>query len=209
MGCGVSVVCQLARRAGLDDIRGWFHFHLCEPGLDVLCCVVCPKLVHAVGLVQCWIFCWLPCLIIIPSFPRVVQAFLDTGWSPHSWPVVAVNYTAQILVSFLMGNGLISGTLLVFDFVAGQPGSDKLLAEANGYLSLSQGLAGALAPTLDGWLLSMGLEAEVGSSKLLGRAVAFDGLAVAGFVLCVAPVLLLPKDAIPDLRSAASLGLCS
>eukprot|EP00451_Oxyrrhis_marina_P015211 CAMPEP_0204309478 /NCGR_PEP_ID=MMETSP0469-20131031/1122_1 /ASSEMBLY_ACC=CAM_ASM_000384 /TAXON_ID=2969 /ORGANISM="Oxyrrhis marina" /LENGTH=431 /DNA_ID=CAMNT_0051289107 /DNA_START=297 /DNA_END=1590 /DNA_ORIENTATION=+ len=193
--------------------QGWsaaevgFSFIFATLAWILFALLVYPNMVHAFGLVQCWLMCWFPCLILMPAFPRAVAALLDAGWDPHSWPVVVVNYIAQSGFSFLMGNGLISGTLMVFDFVAGQPESDKLLAEANGYLSVAQGLGGGLGPTVAGWWMSLGLAAEVGGSKLVGRAVAFDGLAVAGLLLCVAPIMLLPEGAIPDRRSAAALGL--
>mmetsp|Transcript_13125 Transcript_13125/g.31728 ORF Transcript_13125/g.31728 Transcript_13125/m.31728 type:complete len:99 (+) Transcript_13125:1-297(+) len=96
--------------------------------------------------------------------------------------------------------------MIVLDFAQGQPGADALMATATGWLTMAQGLGVGFAPLMMGSVSTLAQEAEANGSKLVSRNLPFDVLGGGIVLLCVAPLLLLPADAVPDLRSARAKG---
>jgi len=190
--------------------QGWstaeigFTFAAASSVLIPFSILLYPGLVRSWGLLTTWTRCWLPALVLIPSFPRGVSLLLAAGWAEHSGAVVAWNYLSQMLFSLLLGTGFMSCQLMLFDFVAGQPKADSLTALATGYLVTAQGLARGAAPVLCGALTSTGLSSESSTTGWFSRSLAFDVLAIIGLFLCAAPVWLLPAGFVPDCRTRST-----
>mmetsp|Transcript_48636 Transcript_48636/g.128643 ORF Transcript_48636/g.128643 Transcript_48636/m.128643 type:complete len:550 (-) Transcript_48636:72-1721(-) len=174
--------------------------------LVLVCAVGFPLLVKRLGVVPACVTCWTPAAALIPLFPRVVQLLLDQGWGRHSTAVVVTNYAGQLGFSLLLGTGFVAAQMIVLDFAQGQPGADALMATATGWLTMAQGLGVGFAPLMMGSVSTLAQEAEANGSKLVSRNLPFDVLGGGIVLLCVAPLLLLPADAVPDLRSARAKG---
>jgi len=139
---------------------------------------VYPKVARKMATIRLWIWQWVPPILIMPVFPRLVQCALMHGFQHKGCILRLLNFGSQLIVSILLGSKFISIQLLLNSYVAGQP---ELLALANGYLVSTQALVRAMSPLTSGALFTFGLHGH-----MTGPALPFDHLALAGLVCGVA-----------------------
>jgi len=149
---------------------------------------VYPAMAKRVPRIYIWIFSWIPPLVMIPLFPRLLTWLIWNGMSSTSMEVQALNYTVQIVTSTLLGSGFISIQLLLNDYVSKLPNSSAQLALANSMLVSTQAFVRAVSPMVNGSLFTLGRKGESAEvvSQVVTRALPFECLAVVGFFACIA-----------------------
>jgi len=150
-------------------------------GLMSYSLLVYPKVAKLMPTIRLWIWQWVPPIVIMPLFPRLVQYALSHGFHHKGWIIRLLNFGSQLVVSILLGSKFISIQLLLNSYVAGQ---HELLALANGYLVSTQALVRAISPLSTGSLFTVGVH-----DHIIGPALPFDHLALAGLVCGVACAL--------------------
>jgi len=147
-------------------------------GLMSYSLLVYPKMAKLMPTIHLWIWQWVPPIVIMPLFPRLVQHALMHGFNHKGCILRLLNFGAQLVVSILLGSKFISVQLLLNSYVAGQ---QELLALANGYLVSTQAMVRAMSPLVTGSLFTFGVHGHI-----TGPALPFDHLALAGLVCGVA-----------------------
>lgn len=158
-------------------------------GLCMYCLALYPRIARRVPVVRIWILSWVAPLCVLPAFPRALTLACEGGACAGGSLVAALNYTAQVCISVLLGSGFISIQVLLNSYVGGLPDAPSALALANSMLVSTQALVRAVSPVLTGWLFALGLEQEEDGAPGLGpasRSLPFDGLAVVGLAACLA-----------------------
>lgn len=141
-----------------------------------------------------WMWSWLPNIILMPLFPRVVIWFMDRGVASDSFSIVMMNYSAQLFVSVLIGSQFLTLQLMLNKFVAKHMNCASALSIANGWFGAAQSLARAISPFFTGTLFARAHGQD--------HALPFDGLALTGLISCVIVGFFFRRSA--DLPSCSS-----
>jgi MFS family permease len=133
-----------------------------------------------ISLDNIWLWSWVPSLIAMPLFPRMVTQLMDGGWSSASISIRVVNYGTQLLVSVLIGSHFLTLQLMLNRFIATRPDAASALPIANGWFVAMQALARAISPVQTGLIFTVSHDPRWHDS-----AMAFDSLALVGVTACV------------------------
>jgi len=145
-----------------------------------------PWLVSKFTVVRVWIWSWMPPLVMLAVFPRVLTHLMAEHVDPEGVGVLSLNYSAQVVISVCMGSGFTSIQLIMNRHVASLSDGPAQLASAIGSLATAQALARALSPATCGALFSASFNVS-----FLSQAAAFDLLALtAGCLTALSAALL-------------------
>jgi diphthamide biosynthesis protein 2 len=145
-----------------------------------------PWLASTFTVVRVWIWSWMPPLVVLAVFPRVLTHLMTEHVDPTGVGVTSLNYCAQVVISVGLGSGFTTIQLIMNRHVATLPDGPAQLASAVGALASAQALARALSPAGCGALFSASFQVS-----FLSRAAAFDLLALTGGCLSALSAALL------------------
>jgi MFS family permease len=147
-----------------------------------------PRVARRLPVVRLWCLSWVPPLLIMPAFPRLLTAMCAARACEEdsNGRISALNYGAQVCISVFVGSGFTSIQVILNHYVGARPDGDTSLALANSMLVSMNALVRAASPVVTGSLFVFGLQREDFHERwTLSRSLPFDSLALTALAACL------------------------
>lgn len=136
-----------------------------------------PAMVKRMGLSTFWSWSWIVCIIVLITFPRILNLLLTLGFDGKSSIIAVANWVPQLCISMFQGCNFTTLQLMMNRLISARDDAEHALPLANAWMVSMQALARAISPVMTGSLLAY--------PTVCQGVLAFDALAGIAALCCL------------------------